>query len=211
MLNNKYLAIVLAVAAVIIVFYQMFLRKPDKMVRRQAAPAVETPSPAVMPPPAAGQPAGTPGTGETPAAGGMGPGASAAAGPREEGVDIDADSPILLKRVYENPMESYPRRELSPEFGKAIFSPPEPVGQPVARAGEAKEVQFRLDSIVIDKNRQLAVINNTILFPGDFIHGAQVIHISKQNVLLKLKEENILLSTSRVVKDIKLIGGNGDR
>jgi hypothetical protein len=141
----------------------------------------------------------------------MGQAEPATTGPQEEGIVIDDDSPILLKRVYENPMEPYPRRDLPREFGRPIFSPPEPEGKPTAKTAKAEDIQFRLNSIVIDKDRQLAVINNTILFAGDFIHGAQVVHIRKQNVLLKLKEENILLSTSPVVKDIKLIGGEGDK
>jgi hypothetical protein len=212
MLNNKYLAIVLAIAAVLVVFYQVFLRKPAKSVRRPARPAAEAAAPAGMPP-AGTQTAQTPAAGPrgaVPPAGDMGPSAPAGTGSQEEGLVIDNDSPILLKRVYENPMEPYPRRDLPPEFGRPIFSPPEPEAKPMARAAETKDVQFRLDSIIIDKDRQLAVINNTILFAGDFIHGAQVVNIRKRNVLLKLKEENILLSTSPVVRDIRLIAGKGE-
>lgn len=34
---------------------------------------------------------------------------------------IDFQSPVLLKRVYENPLEAYIRREVSPGYGVGIF------------------------------------------------------------------------------------------
>ncbi|MDQ1350929.1 MAG: hypothetical protein QG657_1231, partial [Acidobacteriota bacterium] len=34
---------------------------------------------------------------------------------------IDFGSPVLLKRVYENPLEAYIRQELSPRYGVGIF------------------------------------------------------------------------------------------
>jgi hypothetical protein len=39
----------------------------------------------------------------------------------QKDIMIDFQSPVLLKRVYENPMEAYTRQELSPGYGVGIF------------------------------------------------------------------------------------------
>lgn len=226
MLNNKYLAVILSIVAVVVVVYQVAFRKPNKPARQHQTAAADLNTaavPATGPDPAA-PPAGTagltnttdPASGPDPTAGTAGTaiagtGAAGAAGLDNEGAPvIDFNSPILLQRVYENPMEPYPRRELTQQFGKNIFAPPEPEPQAAAGGKTAQKVRFRLDSIIIDNQRQLAVINNKILFSGDTISGAQVLNIRKQNVLIRYKEENILLSTNPGIKNIKLIGGKGD-
>jgi hypothetical protein len=42
----------------------------------------------------------------------------------EDDIMIDFHSPMLLRRVSEEPMETYPRQELSREFGGGIFTAP---------------------------------------------------------------------------------------
>jgi len=101
MLNNKYLAVGLAVIAVVAVVYQVFFNKPAKPAARQVNPAAVQSRPAVSPSPVQNT------------------------APEKDGdLIIDFASPILLKRVYENPMEKFPGRELPDQFGRAIFSPP---------------------------------------------------------------------------------------
>ncbi len=42
---------------------------------------------------------------------------------------IDFQSPVLLKRIYENPMEAYTRQELPPGYGVGIFATPRSLGR----------------------------------------------------------------------------------
>ena len=42
-------------------------------------------------------------------------------GIQNQDIIIDYQSPVLLKRVYKNPMEAYTRRELFPKYGAGIF------------------------------------------------------------------------------------------
>jgi len=42
----------------------------------------------------------------------------------QKDIMIDFQSPLLSKRVYENPMDSYTRQELSPGYGVGIFGNP---------------------------------------------------------------------------------------
>ena len=101
MLNNKYLAVVLAVVAVVAVVYQVFFNKPAEPSARQVNPEAVQSRPAVS----------------------LSPAQETAPG-KDGDLIIDFASPILLKRVYENPMGKFPRRELPDQFGRVIFSPP---------------------------------------------------------------------------------------
>lgn len=188
MLNNKYLAVVLAVLAVGVVIYQVFFSKPAKPPARQVNPAAVQPRPAVSPSPV-----------------------QKTAPEKDGALIIDFASPILLKRVYENPMEKFPGRELPDQFGRAIFSPPP--GRELETptdTGDQTHLQFRLNSIIIDKGRRIAVINNTILFTGETIDGARVESIQKNRVLLKLRDRDIVLSTEPGLSTIRLTGGKSD-
>jgi len=42
----------------------------------------------------------------------------------QKDIMIDSQSPLLSKRVYENPMDSYTRQELPPGYGAGIFGNP---------------------------------------------------------------------------------------
>ena len=206
MLNNKYLAIVLVIAAAALVVYQVFFNKDEpKPIRKQAAHLQQP-----------GQTAAAPPTGSSSA--GRAEQKRQPQQPRQQtsqsadDIVIDFHSPMLLKRVYEDPMEPYPRRELPREFGTGIFAaPPEKEPAPEEPVYE-REVQFLLNSIVIDDDgkRRVAVINNTILYPGDTINGANVVSIKKSRVVLKFRGKNIVLSTDSRIKTIKWSGGKGD-
>lgn len=47
----------------------------------------------------------------------------------QKDIMIDFQSPVLLKRVYENPMEAYTRQELPPGYGVGIFATPRSLGR----------------------------------------------------------------------------------
>ncbi|MCP5103646.1 MAG: hypothetical protein GY950_09720 [bacterium] len=206
MLNNKYLAIVLSVVAVIAVVYQVFFSKDDKKTKppvRQAAAQVQPAAVPVSPTPT-GRPAAS-GAGNTVDTG----------GDAAQGAVIDFDSPLLLQRVYETPMEYYPKRPLPREFGGGIFALPPDDTIPDEKPAAKKEIRFRLDAIVIDdgkkgRKRRVAIVNDTILHTGEFIAGARVTSIQKSRVVLKFKEKSIVLSTDSRIKTITLVGGKGD-
>lgn len=199
MLNNKYLAVVLSVVAVVAVVYQVFFSKPSKPAGPRAAASEASTAPAFTPPSQPG-PRDLP---QSPAPGGS--------QGNEDGPVIDADSPILLKRVYDEPLEKYPRQELPKEFGRDIFSaPPKTEYETADDAGEPTDFRFRLNSILIDRGRRIAVINDTILFVGDTIAGATVESIQEKRVLLKLRDKNIVLSNEPGIDTIKKAGGKGD-
>lgn len=201
MLNNKYLAIVLAVVAVAVVAYQVFFNKPSKPAKPKAVPAVEQTRTAV-----------TPSTNQRAVQTPRTPRPVPETSPQKsEGLVIDFASPILLKRVYENPMEKFPRRELPDQIGRAIFSPPpQQEYEAPTDTKDLKHLQFRLNSIIIDNRRRIAVINNTILYTGETIAGARVESIQKNRVLLKFRDRNIVLSTEPGLSTIRLTGGKGD-
>ena len=118
MMNNKYLAIGLVIFAVAVVFYQVVLRKDKPKGRNAPASAVSQP---------ATQPSPTPQTATPqtmqPSTNMPGPGSqNTAVAKNDDGLSIDFDSPLLLKRVFENPMDPYPKQELDPPFGTAILS-----------------------------------------------------------------------------------------
>lgn len=210
-LNNKYLAVGLSIAAVVVVSYQVFFNKPTKPVRQpmqdqpmfsqrgksnQPHPPVATPAPA---PPA-----------PTTATPGKQMGDSAQPPPQTDGLTIDYHSEILLSRISPDMVESYPRQELPQEFGTTIFSKGEDA--PAGKEGPKyqREVEYKLNAIIIDRTRRIAIINDTILSVGDMIQGAQVVSIVKSRVVLTIEKKTILLSTNSRIKKVKLIGGKGE-
>ncbi len=212
MMNNKYLAIVLAVAAVLIVVYQVAFNKKKPRRQTQQKPLITQPAQPQSQPQT--QPQGQPAPAATPPTVAR---SSRKAAPVEaprkphEGLQIDYNSPILLTRVTDNPIEPYPKEELPQQFGATIFSKPQSVEEIVSTGTpEEKEVRFKLNSIVIDKKRRLALINDTIVKVGDFISGAQVMNIQKSHVLLKFRDQTILLSTTSRIKKITYVGGTGE-
>ena len=199
MLNNKYLAIVLSVIAVVAVVYQVFFNKTSAPVVNRGQSSEASTTPAFTPPthPESGT------LSQAPTTTGL--------QDNGEGPVIDADSPILLKRVYDEPLEKYPRQELPDEYGRDIFSaPPKTEYETTESIEEPIDLRFRLNSILIDRGRRIAVINDTILFVGDTIAGARVESIQDKRVLLKLRDKNIVLSNEPGIDSIKKAGGKSD-
>ncbi len=204
MMNNKYVAIGLSIAAVILVVYQVYNQLNKN---KSLAPAVVMENLPGDPPPGTGTQAG-PSTGpstagtQPPTSPAMGPAASqrtAATAASDDGLVIDYNSPILLKKVSDNPLEKYYRQELTQTSGTAFFVlPQEEITEEVkdTKPGKVKEIKFVLNSIVIDKERRLAVINDSIVKTGDIINGARVMSIQKSRVVLKIKDKTIVLSTT---------------
>ncbi|MCP4152802.1 MAG: hypothetical protein GY757_34030 [bacterium] len=209
MMNNKYVAIGLSIAAVILVVYQVYSQLNKNKNLKPAVVMEKFPGenmPGSQPPGPQSRPASRPA---------MNPPTTSAGSSSsdEEGLDIDYHSPILLKKVSDNPVEKYSRQEMIQTAGVAFFQlPQEEVVEEVEdkKTGEVVEVQFILNSIVIDKERRLAVVNDSIVKTGDIINGARVMSIQKSRVVLKIKDKTIVLSTTSRIKLIKLVGGNGE-
>ncbi len=188
-LNNKKLAVGLSIAAVVVVAYQVFINKPNQpaMNRPQAEPVVST---------------------STHTGGENMPGSSPH--PQAvENVEIDFNSQALLKRISPESTVPYPRNDIPSEFGAKIFTIPGTPKEKIKLPEGEKEIEFKLNAIIIDEKRKIAIINDKILKVGDFIEGAQVQAIVRREVLLKLDDREIVLSTSSKIKKIKLIGGKG--
>jgi len=106
--------------------------------------------------------------------------------------------------------EKYPRREIPDSFGIPIFSRGILQQKKVETPVPTREVEFKLNAIIIDQNRRIAIINDTIVKVDDTIAGAKVVAIVKSKVQLKIKSKTIVLSTNSRIKRVKLIGGQGE-
>ena len=218
-MNNKYLAIVLSIVAVIVVVYQVFLRKPTDSIRQQLNQPQQT------------QPMfsthGTSGTSGTGGGGGVtsgesdgngtGPGTAVDRGTTpattynaqqtgDNGLIIDYNSELLLKRIEPELAVPYSKKELPTEFGQEIFSSGKFDDAMSSKSQEEQEVEFKLNAIIIDDTRQIAIINDKIVKPGDNVLGAEVVMIAKSKVLLKARGEEFVLSTNSRVKRVRLLG-----
>lgn len=208
-LNNKYLAVGLSIAAVVVVSYQVFFNKPTELVRQpmkdqpmfsqrgksnQPHPPVTTPSP---------DPAVSPGSREQ-------AGDSFQPPPDTDGLTIDYHSEVLLKRISPDAVQPYPRQELPQEFGSGIFSKKEEASETQEGPKYKREVEYKLNAIIIDRKRRIAIINDTILTVGDMIQGAEVVSIIKSRVVLTIEKKTVLLSTNSRIKKVTLIGGKGE-
>lgn len=110
-MNNKYLAVVLSLVAVIVAVYLVLSRKSGERVQGQ----YHQPAPQAQPLYSTGS---RPGPSLNPAS--SSPGTAAAVG--QGGPIIDYHSEILLERIQPELAEPYPKRELPLEFGASIFS-----------------------------------------------------------------------------------------
>ncbi len=202
-LNNKYLAIGLSVAAVVIVSYQLFFNKTKETMQtkqQSPTPAVVQTIPATTPAP---QPSATlPNT--------TAPISDTANNTTDEGPPIDYHSEILLKRIKPELVRPFLPREITPEFGSQIFVKPVPKDEVPVSTETVKEIEFVLNGILIDSTRRLAIINDTILKIGDMILGAQITAIVKNKVILKFNQQEIVLSTDSKIKKFTISGGTGD-
>ncbi len=199
-LNNKKLAIILSIIAVIVVVYQVFIRKPSTGIQTPVSqqPAF-SPSPRVQPPPASS------GTGQP------NPTAAARSEKNSESLTVDYNSTLLLDRVNPETAFPYPKQELPREFGIDIFSLGSAVEENVPQAPQyERELKFKLSAILIGSNRRIAVINDKILKIGGIIQGAEVISIEKNKVVLRINKEEIVLSTLSQIKIVRIVGGKGE-
>jgi hypothetical protein len=210
-LNNKYLAIGLSIAAVAVVTYQIFFNKPEpRRSRTQMAPGIAKTAPRRKAPQK--QPAAQPRVSTPPVT------SSSAAGPdtappqttQNSGLMIDFNSPVLLKRVPPEMAVDYPRQEFPSTFGVAIFSKGLSPDETPVQTETPKEITFKLNGIIIDSEKRVAIINDTILKVGDIISGAKVMIIVKSKVVLKINSKDVVLSTNSRIKKVKLIGGQGE-
>jgi hypothetical protein len=206
-MNNKYLAIVLSIVAVLVVIYQAFLRKPTKSIQQQMNQSRE-----------AGAMYSTVGRQSETARGNKSvpspsdsPSAAVKSGEKKvEGLVIDYNSRLLWERINPELAIPYSKQELPDDFGVKIFtrgklSEDKPTGPKYE-----KELEFNLNAIIIDEKRRIAIINNTILQEGDIIQGAEIISIIKSRVTLKINDEQFVLATNSRIKKIRLMGGRGE-
>jgi hypothetical protein len=210
-LNNKNLAIGLSIAAVVVVSYQVFFNKPTKPVRR---PTQSTPMFSTTGRPAAANTPAKSGPNKIEPAESGGAGSSKSPEAANQGLVIDYNSEILLKRVEADFTEPYPKMELQQQFGSDIFiKTEEPVilKKPPPKPTLEREVEFKLNAIIIDETRRIAIINNTILKVGDVFLGAEVKSIKKRRVVLIIEGNRILLSTNSRIKKVRLSGGHGEK
>ena len=69
-----------------------------------------------------------------------------------------------------------------------------------------KTVEFKLNAIIMDQNRKLTIINDTILKVGDMVSGARVTRIGKGEVILRINNRDVVLSTNSRIKQVRIIG-----
>lgn len=213
-MNNKYLAIVLAVVAVIVVFYQIFLRKPTENIQKkinqpvQQPPSLYTPKSKRIDTPIKKASTVKRTLNQRP----ISDFRSSISKEKtiqkteESGLIIDYNSEILLERIQAEMATPNAKRELDDVFGKQIFSRGRPKGTIPSTPVYEREVEFVLNAIIIDEERRIAIINDEILGVGDVILGARVESIVKSRVVLKLGGRVVALSTNSRVKRIKLLG-----
>jgi len=120
---------------------------------------------------------------------------------KEEELTIDFDSPLLLKRVYLNPVKRSQKTKLRKEFGSNIFY--RELGEKSPLIKNEEEIRFQLHSLVTKKEKKTAIINEIIVRVGDFVTGAEVIRIDKSGVHLKYNQENFSLSHRQRTRIIK--------
>jgi len=194
-MNNKYLAVGLSIVAVLVVFYQIFLRKPDSNKNQQQ---INQPLSQPMSSAQSGH-GGSKSNGESPG----NPAASDIN--NDSGLIIDYNSDLLLKRIDPELVIPFAKREIPAQFGKEILVSRDIPGEMPGKSQVEREVEFRLNAIIIDDSRRIAIINDKILKMGDILEGAEVKLIAKSKVLLKIRGEEIVLSTNSRVKRVRLL------
>ncbi|MCP5045729.1 MAG: hypothetical protein GY940_01055, partial [bacterium] len=203
--NNKYLAVGLSIAAVGILVYQIFFNEGGSSNRRPSTLRPETGTQLPGLNPSAQSPAVDPAL-QAPTGPVQTPGEGA-------GLVVDYHSEILLKPVPKEFTQPVPRKELPSLFRPGIFSFEAPEEETIEEKinTRTKTVEFKLNAIIMDKDRKLTIINDTILKVGDMIAGARVMRIGKGEVILNVNNKNIILSTNSRIKQVKIIeGGESD-
>ncbi len=217
-MNNKYLAIILSVVAVVLIIYQFVLKSDKPKVKRNVNAVIQTNN--------SNNPGGNP-LGNNPLPNNntnprmisnqsLSPTSQVQMVNQRNNLKkdelIDFNSEILLNRVYENELEKPEKRELPesigiPIFVKEIYSQQE---KPENKS-EIKEVVFNLNAIIIKKEGKYAIINEQIVKIGDMVTGAIVKAIKKSRVLLEFKGKEVILSTNSKIKKIRYLGGRSEK
>lgn len=186
MMNNKKLAIVLSIVAVIVVFYQIFLRKDDDATpNRQNPKFVKTNIKRVHR--------------TTPSmANKTGNEATDNIENLPNNMIIDLYSPQLLKRI--KPYIDNSMIELEDNFGENIFGFKT---KKIKEENKIKKTQkipvLNLNGIIeIIKDKIIvAIINNRLYNKGEMVENAKIEKIEKYRVFLKFNTETIILSINQ--------------
>jgi hypothetical protein len=183
MLNNKWLAIGLSIAAVALVLFRLVFR---------SGPAVPTPppdQPSALIQPRTAAPATTPGA----------PTQFTVTPETLPGIDpVDTSSDLLLSRIDREIAAPVSRRPLGTPFGHKVFSLP--VAENLLRTGEAPAPapEFTLQGTVSEGGRRVAVINHQPVRTGETVAGAEVVSIEPLRVVLRFGTQLIELFTTPV-------------
>jgi len=217
-MNNKFLAIILSIVAVVLILYQFVLKSDKPKVKRNVNTVVQNNN--------LDNPGGNP-LGNNPSLNNNSNSnimenqslsstnqmqmTNQRSNVKKDEL-IDFNSEILLDRVYENQLEKPEKKELPesigiPIFVKEIYSQQD---KPENK-GEIKEVVFKLNAIIIKQEGSYAIINKQIVKIGDMILGAIVKDIKKSKVLLEFKGKEIILSTNSKIKKIRYLGGTSEK
>ena len=84
-----------------------------------------------------------------------------------------------------------------------LLDPTEPPsGLLKLEVGEATNTRWVVNSVLVSPRRKVAIINNKLVKPGEFIEGQEVIEIRLEGVVLKTTSgEQIVLLPGRAIKE----------
>ncbi len=213
-MNNKKLAIVLSIIAIVLVIYQFFLKKDENgKIKRNINTVVKNQNldnPGEMPDSSPTITRKNP----SQVAQNNQPVSSVSTNTQVQNRKdiIDFNSEILLVPVYENSVKQAEKKELPEEIGIPIFVKEIYQQKSSEKArNEYVEVVFKLNAIIIKQEGKYVIINNKILKVGEMVDGAIVKDIKKSKVLLEFNGKEIILSTNSKIKKIRYLGGRSEK
>jgi len=193
-MNNKTLAIVLSIVAVIVVIYQVFLRKDEKPVRanrnlniikksnikadREKVTSLPSINDSVNTDPLKNS--------------------NALSNEDSNYIIIDLYSPQLLKRV--KPYFDKSKRELKGEVGENIFGYKRSEQESVQEEKSVDKLPILTLNGIIELIRdkiKIAVINDKLYRVGESVENAVIEKIEKYKVFLKFNRETIVLTVNQ--------------
>jgi len=191
-MNNKILAVVLSIIAVIVVFYQIFLRKDDNKTKKnvQNKQIVKT----NISDKSVSSPLPSPPTGNDVQD-------SLNMNNLQEshnGMLIDLYSQQLLKRI--EPYVDKSRVELNTNMGNNIFGYKEKAKEEFVNTKDNKEIPVLILSGIIEIIKDkvvIAIINDQLYRRGEIVDNAVIEKIEKYRVLLKFNKETIILTVNQ--------------
>ncbi len=189
-MNNKILAVVLSIIAVIVVFYQIFLRKDDNKIKKNiqnkqivkanvsnngtSSPLISTFTEKDVQDPL-----------------------NMNSQEAYSGMLIDLYSQQLLKRI--EPYVDQSKVELNANMGNNIFGYKEKEKEALnTKVDKEKPVLILSGIIEIIKNKiVIAIINDQLYRSGEIVDNAVIEKIEKYRVLLKFNKETIILTVNQ--------------